>query len=307
MKKFLSYLIFFLLTNQIVQAKNYNIGDIVRDNFEPGQRLKINLSPGNWQVVYKSSDLLWGMTYRGIGIVRVENNELMEAIEVEYLKTGGQYQNSISDLINELLYKDPYQGCYERPDNYFVERYKKGKSNNCIYVKHLNLPKLLTNPDDPDRRGLAAQYNKWQKSSGVKIPNIVLMSNHAYFSQMTGGTWYWYGHIVNPKVLNAPESRFQTTDTSEYHKFNVEQYPEHKKIIDKWVSIAAKNHKEFEKNIKAKPNHYLNLSKYITGENEIEKSANTSIVNQIKELNELYKSGAITKEEFEKAKKKLLD
>ncbi len=307
MKKFFTILFFFAFTCETSFAKNYSTGDIVKNVFEPGQRLKIKLNPGDWQVVYKSSDILWGMTYRGIGIVRVENNELMEAIEVEYLKTGGQYQNSISDLINELLYKDPHQGCYERPDNYFVERYKKGKSNNCLYVKHLNLPKLLTNPDDPERRGLAAQYNKWQKSTGVKIPNIVLMSNHAYFSQMTGGTWYWYGHIVNPKLLDAPETRFQTTESSEYHKFNIERYPEHKKILDKWVSIAAKNHKEFEKNIKARPDHYLNLNKNIAAENEDEKNIDTSIVEQIKNLNDLYKSGALTKEEFEKAKKKLLN
>ena len=31
------------------------------------------------------------------------------------------------------------------------------------------------------------------------------------------------------------------------------------------------------------------------------------IVKQLKDLNELYKSGALTKEEFEKAKKKLLN
>ena len=37
------------------------------------------------------------------------------------------------------------------------------------------------------------------------------------------------------------------------------------------------------------------------------KMKDDKFVEQIKELNELYKSGAITKEEFEKAKKKLLN
>ena len=35
--------------------------------------------------------------------------------------------------------------------------------------------------------------------------------------------------------------------------------------------------------------------------------ATTSVTKQLKDLNELYKSGALTKEEFEKAKKKLLN
>ena len=34
---------------------------------------------------------------------------------------------------------------------------------------------------------------------------------------------------------------------------------------------------------------------------------NDSLVEEIKKLNELYKSGVLTKEEFEKAKKKLLN
>ena len=35
--------------------------------------------------------------------------------------------------------------------------------------------------------------------------------------------------------------------------------------------------------------------------------SNNSLSQQIKDLNEMYKSGALTKEEFEKAKKKLLN
>ena len=307
MKKFLFLLLYFLLAGQLVSAKNYSKGDIVTGTFEPVKRLKIELSPGDWQVVYKSSDLIHGITARGVGIVKVENGQVVEAIEVEYIQTGGQYITTIGGIAIEVFYKNQYGGCYDRPDNYLVEFFRKGNSHNCLIVGHFDLPKRLTNPEDPERRGLAAQYNQWIRSSNVKIPKIVIYSQHLYFSQMTGGNFYNVSHFINPKFLGGPETKFYTTETSEYNKYNIEKYPEHQKVMDKWVSIATKNHKEFEKNIKAKPNHYLNLSKYITGENEIEKSANTSIVNQIKELNELYKSGAITKEEFEKAKKKLLN
>ena len=75
--------------------------------------------------------------------------------------------------------------------------------------------------------------------------------------------------------------------------------------MDTWVSISSKNHKRLEKIFKAKKHHLLNLDKYIK-ENDVENKKN-NVVEDLKKLNELYKSGAITKEEFEKAKKKILN
>ena len=48
------------------------------------------------------------------------------------------------------------------------------------------------------------------------------------------------------------------------------------------------------------------LDKYILG-NKVQLGSGNSISDKLKTLNELYKSGALTKEEFEKAKKKLLN
>ncbi len=57
---------------------------------------------------------------------------------------------------------------------------------------------------------------------------------------------------------------------------------------------------------KAKSHHKLSLDKYFI-ETELEAKSNDPIVDQLKKLNELYKSGALTKEEFTKAKNKLLN
>ena len=56
MKKFFTILLFLVFVCEIGFAKNYNKGDIVSGTFEPGKRLKIQLSPGKWQVVYKSAE-----------------------------------------------------------------------------------------------------------------------------------------------------------------------------------------------------------------------------------------------------------
>ena len=53
--------------------------------------------------------------------------------------------------------------------------------------------------------------------------------------------------------------------------------------------------------------HKLSLAKLSTSAKTISKNFSNDIVNQIKKLNELYKAGILTIDEFEKAKKKFLD
>ena len=63
--------------------------------------------------------------------------------------------------------------------------------------------------------------------------------------------------------------------------------------------------KEFEVMVKSKKRHRLNLEQYIdTG---IVIKSNNVIIDQLKKLSDLYKSGVLTKNEFEKAKKKILN
>jgi len=80
--------------------------------------------------------------------------------------------------------------------------------------------------------------------------------------------------------------------------------------MDDWVKLATKRHQIFEEQLKIKPHQRLDLSKYGVGEQveEIKTTiSSSSITDQLSKLNNLYKEGAITKEEFEKAKKKVLN
>ena len=74
--------------------------------------------------------------------------------------------------------------------------------------------------------------------------------------------------------------------------------------MEKWISISAKRHQEFETLTRSKKDHLLNLEGYIKENTLIN---NSNISDQLKTLTELYKSGALTKEEFEKAKSKILN
>ncbi len=75
--------------------------------------------------------------------------------------------------------------------------------------------------------------------------------------------------------------------------------------MEKWISISAKRHKEIEIISNSKSHHKLQLDKYIFADSlELQSD---ELVDQIKKLNELYKSGVLSKEEFEKAKSKILN
>ena len=113
------------------------------------------------------------------------------------------------------------------------------------------------------------------------------MQKNIYWAERMGKGWY-----------------FRTEETSEYNKNNIDNFPDHKLVMEKWVAISAKRHLEFEKFTRAKKDHLLNLDNYI---NENISTNSSNITEQLKKLNDLYKSGALTEEEFKKAKSKILN
>ena len=307
MKNFL-YVIFITLTINIFSnafAKTFYTGDSINDYFNYNRDIKIKLSQGNWTVVRKAME--GNPKQKIVGIGRVENNEIMEVIEVYEGKLAGYYVKYVDPILIEMVFKNKYDGCYERSEYYLLELYRKGSTFNCMIVRHREMTKLLNYPDDPDDRGISSAYNFWIKSKKLTYPKIMLESYHTYFSRMVGGKWYQIVHFIHPKLLNAPKSNFFTEETSEYHKHNISQFSEHKKTMKKWTSISSKFHIKFQDEMaKSKNRHKLSLDKYLINTG-VEAKSNDSVIEQIKQINELYKSGAITKEEFKKAKEKLLN
>mgnify|MGYP003328789506 CR=1 FL=1 len=177
-------------------------------------------------------------------------------------------------------------------------------------VRHIDVKKVLYYPDDPSDKG-NTQVKKYIKNHNVKFPPIMLDSVHSYFTRLSGNSWYVISYSIDPKELDGPNSVKLTEESSEYHRNNIVEYPEHKKTMDLWLSISANRHIEFEKMSRTKKRHLLDLISYepIEYENkQIKKDSNDDdLLNDLNELIELYNSGILTKEEFEKAKKKILN
>ena len=292
-----------------VNAKTYKIGTILEKNFKFSKKFILPLSEGKWEVVDRFIASYAFLYAKETWIVRLENNEIMEMISVGKLILSGTNMGEIDSVVNQVVFKDKYDGCYERPEYFIVEVYKRGGTHNCLRIAHMEVNKEIYTPDDPSDNGSSAMFKKWIRDNSIIIPPIAFASSHSYFSRLRGGDYYVITYVANPKIFNSPAINYVTEESSEFHKANISRYPDHKITMDKWISLSAKRHQYLEKIYKAKDKHLLNLDKYITQsdqDNENKKNQN-NLTDKLKQLNELYKSGAITKEEFKKAKEKILN
>tara|TARA_B100000579_G_scaffold230860_1_gene189191 strand:- start:280 stop:1209 length:930 start_codon:yes stop_codon:yes gene_type:complete len=307
-KIFLVLLTFLMSLNSYsnVNAKLYRSGTIFENEIKFSNKFVLPVSKGKWEVI-NQYDFNYFFQFKGNSIVRLENNEVMEFIWIERANLTSYQNTYINNALNEIVFKDQYDGCYTRPEYYIVEVYSKGSTHNCLVIRHIDSNKELFTPDDPG--AVNAQLKKVISDRSIIIPPIMFDSWHTYFSRLIRGEWYVIQYMANPKLFNSPKLNYLTEESSEFHKANISRYPEHKLVMEKWISVSAKRHREIEKLLKAKEHHLLNLDKYIL-ENESNYSnseGKNKIIEDLEQLNELYKSGVITKEEFKKAKDKILN
>jgi hypothetical protein len=299
-------IIFFSTNNTKLHAKNYKIGDAIEDVFVINNKFKLNLPKGKWILAEKKAYNYY-ITNKILTLLRIENNNVKEAISISEWKTAGVHEDIVNEALLEILFKNKYDGCYEKPEYTVLKLYKKGSTHNCFWVGHHDLIKHIYNPDNPELRTTNTQLKMWLKQNNVSLPKVAFYSEHSYFSRLKLGKWFYVVYIADPKILNAPDNKFINENISEYHKNNIDNYPEHKKIMEKWISISAQRHIDFENSIGVLNKHKLSLINFSPSTKIIIENSSNDIINQIKKLNELYKAGIITIDEFEKAKKKLLN
>lgn len=298
---YLSLIIIFF--TQKAFAFNYKVDDLVNEKFFINKKVSFELPKGKWVVAEKKRYNAYTMNFKEYTLLRLEGNKAIEGIIIAEALTAGFRELSVNQAIYEALFKNEYQGCYERPEYTFVNVYRKGSTHNCLVVEHTDIQRDIYNPKDPSNQTSFTELKSWLDKNNINLPKIALASTHSYFSRLAGGKWYVVQYATDPKVLSGPKNKFITVETSEYHPSKINNYPEHKKIMNEWLRLSKLRHKKFENSIKSLKKHSIISSDTdLTGQKKTEKS----VVNQLKELNELFKSGVLTKEEFEKAKNKIL-
>jgi len=307
LKKILWFLVIALLLNNNAFAKKYKTDDIVENKFYMSKKIILDLPKGKWTVVEKKRFEYYGLKSLEYTLVKTNDNKVTEAISIIEWNSAGVYESYVNHALVEIMFKGKYDGCYDRPEYTVMEFYKKGSTHNCFWVGHFDLIKNIYNPDDPELKTANTQLKMWLKEKKITLPKVALYSEHSYFSRLSRGKWYGLVYVVDPKILNAPDNNFIKEASSEYHKHNIDRYPEHKKIMKKWISISAQRHLDFENLVSAKEKHKLDLNNFSPIKDTVSQNQNDELIKQLRNLNDLFKNGVLTKEEFEKAKKKLLN
>ena len=307
MKKLLGILVLGLL---LCTNANSKITYFKKGTFHEGdvywKHRKITLPPGKWETVER-----WGWSegfWDGgeVSLVQLLDNYITASFSFGEIDFKGRYQGYIAPLIEEILYHDEHDGCYERPEYTLMKRFKKGKVHNCIIVAHMDVEKELHRPDDADSKWTSAILRKWIREKNMKVPKIMLGLVGYYYAPVVRDTFYAWTYSIDPEFFGASKNKFFSEERSEYHPYNINNFPDKKKFMNDWIITSKKFHQLMELNLKAKKHHKLDFSEYNL--EEITKTTSDSnLTEDIKALKQLYDEGLLTKEEFEKAKKKILN
>ena len=292
MKKiFIAFIILFpLLITQVSASKfNYQVGSVVENEVIFGKKDRFPLPPGKFTVAvtHRKNE------FKDIMLYQVDkNNTLMWAIQL--YATGN----------TEWQWWNAPKFC-ERTNVYFIKKKKGNKKYACWMINH-------SRSDIGANKGFWKKVRDYEIARNINMPDILVYASWEYSKgPKVWGTNYYY----NPEQDGVPKPKNLEWDTNEFHIQKIKNNPKHEEFLNKFVSISASFIDQLNKNFKIKGGLTLNPQENfsqasINMEKKQDKKSsdsNTNIVEKIKGLKELLDAGAITKEEFEKAKKKLLN
>ena len=314
MKKFLFFFFLGLIIclnaysdTRLQWNKTYLGGEIVIN------RIKFNLPDGKWLLLQKNGWTVGTIRYTRTIFVKEENNVLKEIFEAAVVDGGGKWIVHVDSwLQGELFSNANPDGCRDKSEYYFIKRNKRSASFNCFIIRHDDVEKEVWSPEKM-ASGIVKSFNsswvrKWVRDKNIVLPITMLTSDHYFYDKNVGYNAVLMSHSINPEFYNGPKTQFQSEDNSEYHKYNIEKYPNVKKYMDNFVEQAVYRHQNFEKLVKSKNSFKLNFDEFnLRNKSLIIETDSDNFINQLKELKRLLDDDVITREEFALAKNKILN
>ena len=284
-------ILLFLGTNAFAKWK-YNQGDIIQGEVIFGKKDTFKLPPGEFFVALVTRE----REFHDMMLYQIDKNSGYIRWGIYLYATGN----------TEWGWWNMPKFC-NRTNVYFIKKKKGNKKYACWMVNHYR-------SDIPSNKGFWAKVREYEISNGLKNPDIFIGSQHEYSKgPKVWGSIYFY----NPELDGVPKPKSLEWNTNEFHKQRVMDYPKHEEFLKKYISISAKFVDEFNKTHKIKSQLSLNPKENLsqvsintekTDNKSVSKSADKkNIVEELKGLKDLLDAGAITQDEFEKAKKKLLN
>ena len=333
MKKiFIFFIVLYFSVIQNISADEYQPyteGQLVENKLVLGEgKYNIPLPSGKFTVAITHEHRTSGggtKMYSMLLLKLTKNNVLDEAVSVIFSRPTSNYWN-------------PVETC-KRTNFYWIKSYMKGNSQNCWIVNHRT---FNFSGDKIKKNSFTGKMRDYLASKTIKTPNVGIYSNHFYSSPRHKNVYFEVAYVINPELRGIVSDKSRNWSESEYLLTRINNYPDKKKFMDRFVEISAQYQKDLETGIAMLPEHRLDTSmakrisiddalsllgfdgqpmnkrgydpkdpSYDPYNNKSQTMDNTNsksnFINELNDLNKLYKSGALSKEEFEKAKKKILN
>ena len=310
MKKYLIVIIIILFNYCLTVSKlysksytQYKVDEKVPQRIYVNKKLSLDLpsGPGEWVVSDRWGERIEGsLVFSETNFAMLQDNEVVKTVSIGQFQ-GTYYSSILNQIILQVTFNSPIEGfaCSKYKGNTLHEYIKIGAAHNCVVARHLDVQRSLYNPIDPELKNDTVEFRHWIKQNGYKVPDLVLCSTHSYFARTQGNRWFVIDYCDHPKFYGAKKKYNPDRYNSEFHPENIDKYPEVKKIMNKFVKKTIERQRTIEKAYKMPKRHVLKFSN-ITSVNS------NNLADDLKKLSDLYNKGALTKEEYEKAKKNLL-
>ena len=265
------------------------------------KNVKFNLPKGEWVYYSKEPFNLQNFSLSCINFINIQNKIINGSFTSCFITSGGKWRQALGAELRNEWQNNKYDNCNLRPEYFYVKAIFKGASSNCFISRHFDPNKELYFPDDPS--GTSGGLKKYIKDNSLILPKIMLGFQSVYYSNKRDKAISTILEI-NPESYGTKETLFETEESSEYHRTHINNYLLKKKFFEEWTKKMSIEHSFLEDQLEATNDFKLDFSDInasIINENS------TGLINDLNKLIELYKSGVLNTEEFEKAKKKILN
>ena len=263
---------------------------------------QFKLPKGEWVYYSKEPFHLQNFSLGCVNFINFQNKLINGAFSACYVTSGGKWRQALGAELRNEWQNNKYDSCNLRPEYFYVKAIFKGASSNCFISAHLDPNKVLYFPDDPTDTS-SGGLKKYIKDNSLILPKIMLGFQSVYYSNKRDKA-ITMDLSINPEAYGANDTLFETEETSEYHRSNINNFPLKKKFFEEWTKKMSIEHSVLEDQLEATKDFKLDFSD-LTASIPIENSKD--LIDDLNKLNELYKSGILNAEEFEKAKSKILN
>ena len=314
-KRLLEIIALVLLMSGYAYAAKFSakVGDTVENEVSFGKD-KFPLPPGKFTVAaYKK----WH-EFRDVYLIQIDENTGIVRWRIKLTATGNQNEKYSSWVASPM--------CDQR--NLYFLKVKKGSQRfACWSVSHSDgdgeeITRIAISNNFfsfNDRvtlklgsyQGINELIREFDSSNNLTLPEMFVVSKHQYANK---ARLYESEYYYNPELDGIPEPENLEWERNEFHKQRIKNFPKHETFLNKYISVSASLIDRFNQLNKVNGAFELDASTYITQDSMNTGSGQTisevnagGIVEKIKELKELLDAGVLTKEEFEKAKKQILN